>query len=66
MHSWALHKTSSPELAEDLVQDQEGTVWHVFGEAVSGPRQGEKLTPVNSFIGYWLAWGAFYPNLDIY
>ncbi|PHN04622.1 DUF3179 domain-containing protein [Flavilitoribacter nigricans] len=46
-----------------IMTDQEGNRWNIFGEAVSGPRQGTKLPHVDAFIGYWVAWGAFYPGL---
>ena len=49
-----------------IMQDNEGTEWDIFGFGVSGPGAGEKLTPAVSFIGYWLAWGAFYPGAAIY
>jgi len=48
------------------MQDNEGNQWNVFGEAVSGPRVGQQLEAAKSFIGYWVAWGAFYQGLDIY
>lgn len=46
--------------------DSEGTSWNIFGEGVEGPRQGEQLTPTRSFIAYWFAWAAFYPEVEIY
>ncbi len=49
-----------------IMQDNEGNKWNIFGEAVSGPRQGQKLIQVSSFIGYWFSWGAFYPDAEIY
>lgn len=49
-----------------VMEDQEGNRWDIFGEAVSGPRQGTRLPQTRSFIGYWLAWGTFYPGLPIY
>lgn len=49
-----------------IMTDQEGNHWDLFGEAVEGPRQGERLTPVTSFMGYWFAWGAFYPGIEIF
>ncbi|MCR9253420.1 MAG: DUF3179 domain-containing protein [bacterium] len=48
-----------------VMEDNEGTRWNVFGEAVSGPREGEKLLPTQSFIGYWFSWGTFYPGAEI-
>lgn len=47
-----------------VMTDQEGNRWTIFGEADSGPRAGTQLLPVDAFIGFWVAWGAFYPNLD--
>lgn len=49
-----------------IMEDNEGNKWDVFGEAISGPRQGEKLKSTESFIGYWFSWGAFYENATIY
>jgi len=49
-----------------LLKDDEGTRWDVFGNGVSGPGMGKKLTPTTSFIGYWFAWAAFYPDVEIY
>lgn len=46
-----------------IMTDQEGNTWNVFGEAVSGPRAGTQLPTVDAFMGYWVAWGAFYPAL---
>jgi hypothetical protein len=50
----------------EILMDQEGNVWDIFGKALSGPRAGQELTPTTSFIGYWFSWGAFYPDLEIY
>lgn len=47
-------------------KDDEGNKWSVFGEAMTGPRMGEKLTPTRSLISYWFAIAAFYPNPEIY
>ncbi len=49
-----------------VMQDNEGNTWNIFGEAVSGPRMGQKLEETRSFIGYWVAWGAFYEGLAIF
>ena len=38
-----------------IMVDNEGTKWDIFGNAVSGPRVGEKLTPARSFTAYWFA-----------
>lgn len=49
-----------------IMEDNEGNLWDVFGEAVSGPREGQRLQATTSFMGYWFAWGAFYSDLVIY
>ncbi len=49
-----------------VMKDNEGNEWSLFGEAVAGPRKGTRLSPVQSFIGYWFSWGAFYPGLEIF
>ena len=50
----------------EVMTDNEGNIWNIFGKAVSGPRQGEKLGSTVSYIGYFFAWGAFYPGIEIY
>ncbi|MBX2872318.1 MAG: DUF3179 domain-containing protein [Saprospiraceae bacterium] len=49
-----------------VMRDDEGNTWNIFGEAVAGPRMGQKLLETRSFIGYWVAWGAFYEGLAIF
>lgn len=49
-----------------IMVDGEGNKWDIFGEAVNGPREGTHLEATKSFISYWFAWAAFYPNAVIY
>lgn len=49
-----------------IMKDDEGNRWNIFGEAVSGPRTGERLTSTRSYNGYWFAFADFYPNSCIY
>ena len=51
---------------ESYFKDNEGTEWNVFGEAISGPRNGRKLKPTKSFIAYWFSIGAFFPDAEIF
>lgn len=51
---------------EGRLVDQDGNEWNLFGTAVKGPRTGEQLRPVRSFMAYWFAIGAFYPGVEIY
>jgi len=49
-----------------IMEDSAGSRWNVFGEAVSGPNEGKKLKKANSYIGFWFAWGAFFPEPQIH
>lgn len=46
--------------SETLLNDNEGTEWNVFGEAISGPRTGQALQSASSFMGFWFSIPAFY------
>ncbi|RME46572.1 MAG: DUF3179 domain-containing protein, partial [Chloroflexi bacterium] len=41
-------------------------VWNILGEAISGPMQGKKLTPVVHGNHFWFAWAAFNPETAIF
>ena len=49
-----------------VMEDNEGNRWDIFGQAVSGPRTGWRLQKTNSYIAYWYAWTAFFPNNSIH
>lgn len=49
-----------------VMNDNLGNRYNIFGEIKDGPNIGEKLTPLNAFMGYWFSWGTFYPGLEIY
>lgn len=57
---------SNPEFPDVIMKDDEGNEWNIFGEAVVGPRVGERLDNVTSFIGYWFSWAAFYSDVEIF
>jgi hypothetical protein len=57
---------NQPVASPVILEDNEGNKWNIFGEAVSGPRKGQKLKSTTSYMGYWFAWGAFYPTVGIY
>lgn len=50
----------------NIMEDQEGNKWDIFGVAVEGIRTGQQLKPVNSYMGYWFAWATMYPGIEIY
>jgi hypothetical protein len=49
-----------------IMKDNEGNLWDIFGYAVEGPRMGQKLSSVNSGMGYWFAFNTLYPGAGIY
>jgi hypothetical protein len=50
---------------EVILEDDEGNQWNIFGEAVSGPRAGQRLVAAPAFMAYWFSVPAFY-RTDIY
>ena len=49
-----------------VASDNEGNMWDINGIAISGSRQGQRLSTVFSYNAYWLAWASFYPETTIY
>jgi len=49
-----------------FTDNETGSDWNIFGEAVAGPLAGESLEMAKSFISYWFAWAAFYPETSIW
>jgi hypothetical protein len=47
---------------DELVEDDTGARWSVLGEAVSGPRAGERLEPVAHLDTFWFAWSSHHPE----
>ncbi len=49
-----------------VMKDNEGNNWNIEGRAIEGPREGEQLVSVNSYIGFWFAWATMFPGLNIH
>ncbi|MCH7521688.1 MAG: DUF3179 domain-containing protein [Candidatus Marinimicrobia bacterium] len=49
-----------------VMKDDGGTTWDVFGRGLAGPLAGKQLPLPRTFIAYWFAWAAFYPEAEIY
>ncbi len=55
------------ELRDGRFFDSEtGSEWNLFGQAISGPLQGHKLSDINSGLHFAFAWLAFHPESQIY
>ena len=49
-----------------ILEDHEGNHWNIFGICTSGQREGEVLRPTGGYMGYWFAWGAIFPGVEIH
>lgn len=49
-----------------LVDDQTGSVWNLFGEAVAGDLAGTELDQRVAAPHFWFAWAAFFPETSVY
>jgi hypothetical protein len=49
-----------------VVDDQTGSVWNVFGEAVEGELTGSSLKQEIAAPHFWFAWAAFRPETLVY
>jgi len=53
---------ANPDDDQTFLDRETGSVWNVFGEAVSGPLAGSELRPVPHGNHFWFAWAAFQPD----
>ena len=44
---------------DGFVDDETGSTWDIFGEAVDGPLEGEQLEAIAHLDTFWFAWAAF-------
>ena len=50
-----------------ITDEQTGSVWNIFGRAVSGPLAGTQLPPVPGRIGQlWFSWAVYRPDTVVY
>jgi len=49
-----------------LLDAQTGSEWNFQGCAISGPRQGQCLKPVNAIKDYWFDWRNYNPQTTVY
>ena len=46
--------------------EETGSNWNAFGEAIAGELAGRQLRWINAFPHFWFAWAAFYPETQVY
>ncbi|MFK7806419.1 MAG: DUF3179 domain-containing (seleno)protein [Saprospiraceae bacterium] len=50
----------------NIMEDNEGNIWNIFGIATEGPRKGEQLKILESYFGLWFSWSTMFPGAEIY
>ncbi|HRQ42076.1 MAG TPA: DUF3179 domain-containing (seleno)protein [Chloroflexota bacterium] len=51
---------------DSIVDEQTGSVWNIFGQAIAGELAGQSLTPLVKVDHFWFSWAAFRPDTRIY
>lgn len=56
------------KLSDDgqIVDEQTGSVWNIFGQAEAGALRGRSLQQLIANPHFWFAWAAFHPDTRIY
>ena len=49
-----------------FTDEQTGSTWNAFGEAIAGELAGSQLQWIHAFPHFWFAWAAFHPETEIY
>ncbi|MDE2857733.1 MAG: DUF3179 domain-containing protein [Chloroflexota bacterium] len=49
-----------------FTDEQTGSTWNAYGEAIAGSLQGRELEWVHAFPHFWFAWAAFHPETEVY
>jgi len=48
-----------------FIDEQTGSTWNVFGEAVDGTLAGTKLTEIPHLDTFWFAWFSYNPGTEL-
>jgi len=51
---------------EKITDEQTGSEWNIFGEAIGGELVGKILKPVVKVDHFWFSWAAFRPDTRVY
>lgn len=51
---------------DHIVDEQTGSTWNIFGQAIAGELAGQSLTPLVKVDHFWFSWAAFRPDTRIY
>lgn len=66
-YAMAFHAESDNFSVEgSTIADSEGNVWDLAGKAIAGPKEGQSMQFVTSFVTEWYGWAAYHPETSIY
>ena len=51
---------------DGFVDEETGSAWDLFGQAIAGPLAGIRLPPVVHGAHFWFAWSAFQPETSVH
>jgi hypothetical protein len=51
---------------DGFIDDQTGSLWNIFGEAIDGPLTGQKLVSIVAGEHFWFAWAVFRPDTIVW
>ena len=49
----------------NIVDEQTGSLWNMFSEAVTGKLKGDRLAAVIHANHFWFTWSAFFPESEL-
>jgi len=49
-----------------IIDEQTGSIWNLFGEAIEGELAGAQLQQLVAAPHFWFAWAAFHPETTVY
>jgi hypothetical protein len=49
-----------------VLDRESGSIWNIFGKAIRGPRNGDRLKDVDTIEAFWFTWAAFHPRTSIW
>ncbi len=58
-------KVASPGTM-DLVDNETGSKWTMYGECTSGKLKGTKLEPIIPLPSFWFSWAEFFPSTEVF
>jgi hypothetical protein len=53
-------------VGDSFVDDVTGSTWNILGEAVAGPRRGDRLDQVTHVDTFWFAWATFQVDAELF